>query len=961
MRNWHQEIIKLPQAISKIPLRTPINIGVMEGYIEYEMLNSVDVFGFNYQAVNEGLRDTTRKKVLCFSPSSPVSPVLNNLKSSAHATSVSGVIAANKNINNVILPIEGVLSESSIFNFNNRMVNLLINSGIVWDIYENNRIALNSRDINLKLENRYLGLYPYTFDSNFSPNQASASVINSSVSYNIDYWKGNTNAETKNLQDSFKHFFKTILAYSRHGRGTLICLAAGNNNKNTKDEQYLSNYNYPFIVAASGLTNGTTLANSIEIRSSYSSFGEQIDICAPSSGGIDSNNVQYKRRIFTTTNKFCGDIGTKDEVYTYTIASVIGNDKISLNSTNGLFAGNALELGISSSNEYDVMIIKDVDRLNKIVTFTESRFFTLNTTLLNTTVRAAVLKNKGVLNANRIIVNNPKGLGFVGQKFYIGDNQIGHFATITSVINANTFEFNPQISVNLILPTNYDIIPDQIVLSIQSHNLVKGSSSDYTFQIKPVDSTKLKSLFEGELTLLTGQYNDGTTIVDVEFRENIIKIDFAKNEVTIEKLNLQDITITEIKTIGYGSYTSSFGGTSSASPLLAGVAGLLLQANSDLNVFELKHILKSTADKIDTSTRSYSMENNMTKKNYGYNVNNNLGAGRVNAEAAVQLALDWHSSSPSQTVLKPRLEIADKLNGTAIAIVPDGDVVDSPDIWVNEVGKTPTVPTPTNLLNTINTLKDQTIYVKVRNTTGTRDSFKECDLRVFVAFTDEVNPAFDFPTKWYDQAEVKLLSVIEIPIIPAGGEKTIEIEWKDIAAFWETYNPLPTQNGVLVPNGLRKRAYILAHIAPFDGKADDVRTDNIRHNKQLSCKELIVTHRGNNNRTTYIPGNGLNITVGTDLVDKSFDLRMENVLATELDTLSIKASRKNRADQVIEEVLYKKTGNGWALESGSPDWITFETPTESASIHNNYKHAVFPHKLTINEEEEEIKLEIINA
>jgi subtilisin family serine protease len=45
-------------------------------------------------------------------------------------------------------------------------------------------------------------------------------------------------------------------------------------------------------------------------------------------------------------------------------------------------------------------------------------------------------------------------------------------------------------------------------------------------------------------------------------------------------------------------YTGEFGGTSSAAPLAAGVAALVLSANPELNAAEVKEVLQNTADKI---------------------------------------------------------------------------------------------------------------------------------------------------------------------------------------------------------------------------------------------------------------------------------------------------------------------------------------------------------------------------
>lgn len=71
-----------------------------------------------------------------------------------------------------------------------------------------------------------------------------------------------------------------------------------------------------------------------------------------------------------------------------------------------------------------------------------------------------------------------------------------------------------------------------------------------------------------------------------------------------------------------GFHTNSFGGTSSATPLAAGIAGLLFSLKRDLSLDELKNILRDTADKIGsgyTGTPSHSP-----------------AYGRINAESAVK-------------------------------------------------------------------------------------------------------------------------------------------------------------------------------------------------------------------------------------------------------------------------------------------------------------------------------------
>jgi subtilisin family serine protease len=80
--------------------------------------------------------------------------------------------------------------------------------------------------------------------------------------------------------------------------------------------------------------------------------------------------------------------------------------------------------------------------------------------------------------------------------------------------------------------------------------------------------------------------------------------------------------------IDRGAQYKEFGGTSSATPLVAGICALILSANPNLTAKEVKEILIQTADKIgaeDDYTEGHSIK---------------FGHGRVNAGKAVQEALN---------------------------------------------------------------------------------------------------------------------------------------------------------------------------------------------------------------------------------------------------------------------------------------------------------------------------------
>lgn len=86
----------------------------------------------------------------------------------------------------------------------------------------------------------------------------------------------------------------------------------------------------------------------------------------------------------------------------------------------------------------------------------------------------------------------------------------------------------------------------------------------------------------------------------------------------------------------FNGYTTSFGGTSSACPLAAGVGALVLSVNPNLTWRQVKSVLEQSADKVDPGFGAYDAQG---KSNfYGY--------GRVNAFRAVQLALAGGPDTP---------------------------------------------------------------------------------------------------------------------------------------------------------------------------------------------------------------------------------------------------------------------------------------------------------------------------
>ncbi len=129
--------------------------------------------------------------------------------------------------------------------------------------------------------------------------------------------------------------------------------------------------------------------------------------------------------------------------------------------------------------------------------------------------------------------------------------------------------------------------------------------------------------------------------------------------------------------------TSSFGGTSSAAPLAAGVIALMLEANPNLTWRDVQHILVHSAAPVDVS------HSNWQTNGAGHAYNHYYGFGRIDAGAAVALAETWagvasETSYDSGTITAANA-IQDGPSGAWTTVdfnVTDTINVESVDVWV---------------------------------------------------------------------------------------------------------------------------------------------------------------------------------------------------------------------------------------------------------------------------------------
>ncbi len=142
-----------------------------------------------------------------------------------------------------------------------------------------------------------------------------------------------------------------------------------------------------------------------------------------------------------------------------------------------------------------------------------------------------------------------------------------------------------------------------------------------------------------------------------------------------------------------GDYTATFNGTSSACPNAAGVMALILSVNPSLNVTQARQIIESSCDKVGGYTYTAGVAN---QPNGTWS--NDLGHGRVNAFAALQLANPQPCVNPpalSTALASPNAvcgsgTVSLSLNGATFGTGQTYQWQSSPDntTWTNVSGQT---------------------------------------------------------------------------------------------------------------------------------------------------------------------------------------------------------------------------------------------------------------------------------
>ena len=280
------------------------------------------------------------------------------------------------------------------------------------------------------------------------------------------------------------------------------------------------------------------------------------------------------------------------------------------------------------------------------------------------------------------------------------------------------------------------------------------------------------------------------------------------------------------------NYRDNFGGTSSATPLAAGVGALMLSINPQLNWVQVRELLRSSAEKIDSAnTDPFGQWSTDTSGNPVFS--QWYGFGRVNARAAVEDARDFGFSSD--------VVIRDNLGDTGT--VPSGGWhANSPDIWVRKTndpipalayGVAPPHENPKRGQNNY-------VYLRVKNI-GTANT-NEVYLRALICHY----PGFEFryPQEWQPSSPPSsappsplvpgsyLIDEIMIDNLAPSADRIVKMQWNQ--------SLIPPKTVMVGGMAVAWHPCLLAEVSPHDGPNPAGTTLDVKRYNDLAHKNIAI-------------------------------------------------------------------------------------------------------------------------
>lgn len=165
----------------------------------------------------------------------------------------------------------------------------------------------------------------------------------------------------------------------------------------------------------------------------------------------------------------------------------------------------------------------------------------------------------------------------------------------------------------------------------------------------------------------SSRYTIAVTAIDDQGRQSYYAEPGASTLIAAYSSGRAGITTTDV----FNTFTDSFGGTSSATPLAAGVIALMLEANPNLTWRDVQHVLVNSARKNDPT------DSDWLTNAAGHDINHKYGFGVVDAAAAVATAQSWVNVGPEVSATSGVLAVNAPIPDNGAAVVRTFDVPDA--------------------------------------------------------------------------------------------------------------------------------------------------------------------------------------------------------------------------------------------------------------------------------------------
>jgi hypothetical protein len=370
-------------------------------------------------------------------------------------------------------------------------------------------------------------------------------------------------------------------------------------------------------------------------------------------------------------------------------------------------------------------------------------------------------------------------------------------------------------------------------------------------------------------------------------------------------------------------YANTFGGTSHATPTVAGAVALILSARPGLSWVQVRDILRASCVRIDAAQANAIGAWQDLDGDGAIDYSRWYGAGRLNVEAAINLALDDSRPLADAYVRENLADIGD--------VPSTGAWWESPDIWVRQDAATAipalawaSAPPHENARRG----QDNAVFCRVRN----RGTAAASTVYVRAMLTHWAGLEFVYPRDFEPSTNVGaplpnplvpgtyLIGESRVDNLAAGADTIVKFTWPQAL--------IPPEFVTVGPSSVRWHPCLLVEASPHDGPAPvGAPTVAVAGNNNIAQRNITIVNAGDADADAFIgmiAGTRMEVGVATLVLDAR---RLRGATSIRLH-LADAAAMKALWASAVKAVRERGTTAGGKGEDGDGDCaVVIETRT----------------------------------